>query len=289
MTATPEHPDTPDSTPDNPAYDTASSGVATTVLGAAGATTPDDRATRRAWWIAGGIATGAMLLFALIFAGVWLWAVPSAEERRSHTEEYTQELRGVDVSVEVGSIDLVAADGTALEVQRELVWRGSEPEITEEWRGTTFTADGDCDDSPRFWFNVDGCKVAYTLHVPSGTDAEADTDVGEVWLDGLDGAIDVETSVGDIRGEELRATSVTAETGVGTIELAFDEVRGDIRIDIGTGDVELVLPDDGTTFAIDYDTGVGSQNIDIATDASAKADYVITVKIGVGDLSVRYG
>lgn len=249
----------------------------------------EGRATRKIWWIVGGTFTGALLLFAMTIAGVWLWTASSPEEKRTHTEEYPQTVSGVDVDVEIGLIELSAADGDVLEVRRDTGWRGAEPETSEGWRGDTFTAEGECDDRPLFWINIDECRVDYIMHLPAGTDAEANIDVGDIRLNGLDGEIDAETSVGAVDGEELRATSTSVETGVGSVRLAYDQVLGDISIDIGTGDAELILPDDGTTYDVRFNSGVGSQDIDIATDPSTKADYTITVSIGVGDLTVRYG
>lgn len=249
----------------------------------------EGRTTRKIWWIVGGALTGAMVLFAMTIAGVWFWLDHSPEESRTHTAEYTQAVSGVDVDVEVGLIELSAADGDVLEVRRDTAWRGTEPETSEGWRGDTFTAEGECDDRPFSWIDIDDCKVDYIMHLPAGTDAEANIDVGDIRLNGLDGGIDAETSVGDVDGEMLRATSTSVETGVGTVRLAYEQVLGDITIEIGTGDAELILPDDSTTYDVRFDSGVGSQDIDIATDPSAKADYTITVKIGVGDLTVRYG
>ncbi|THV30197.1 DUF4097 family beta strand repeat-containing protein [Glycomyces paridis] len=246
------------------------------------------RNARRLWWIIGGSFTGAMLIFALTLGGVWIWTASSPLEHGSHSEEYTEALAGVDVDVEIGSIHLAAADGDALEVVRETSWRGTEPTSTETWRGETFIATGECDDSILFWVNIDECEVHYTMHLPTGADAEATIDVGDISLDGLDGDIDVETSVGDVTGQRLNAASTRVESSVGSISLAFDKVNGDINVTTSTGDVELVLPDDGTTYDVRFASGVGDQDIDIATDPAAEADVVINVNTSVGDLTVRY-
>lgn len=247
----------------------------------------EDTSTRKVWWIVGGSITGAVLLTAMTFFGAWIWSVSSPEETASYNEEFTQAVTGVDVAVEVGDIELNASGGDALVVDREARWRGSEPEIVEQRHGDTFTAVGNCDDG-MFSFGGDKCEVDYTIALPSGAAAEANNDIGEIHLDGLDGAIDVETSVGDIDGENLRATETKVESSVGSIELEFDQVLGDINVTTSTGDVEIVVPDDGTTFEVRFESSVGSQNLDIDTSASSHADYVITVATSVGDLSVRY-
>lgn len=248
----------------------------------------EDRTARKAWWIVGGITCGVVLLLAATAAGVWIWTVSSPEESETHNEEFDRTVAGVDVAVEIGDIELNASDGAALVLERETRWRGNEPEPEESWQGDTFTAVGNCDDDLVFWWDGEECEVDYTLALPSGAAAEATNAVGEVRMNGLDGPIDIETSVGVIEGDDLRATETNVESSVGSIRLDYAEVRGDINVIASTGDVEIIVPDDGTTYAVQFDSGVGGRTIDIATDSETRADYVITVNTSVGDLSVRY-
>lgn len=241
----------------------------------------------RAWWIVGGSITGAFLLFGLTLCAAWVWVASSPEQDASHSAEYTQQVDGVDVTVEVGDIKLAAGDA-ALMVERNTYWRGTAPEISEAWHGSVFNAEGGCEDGYVSWIDLDDCLIHYALALPSGTDAEAEIDLGNIELDGLDGEIDVSTDVGDVRGEDLRAGETEVETGVGNVDLAYAEVHGDITVEVGTGDVTIVVPNDGTTYKVDFDGGVGTPAVDIATDPSAEADYIIKVTIGVGDLKVRY-
>ncbi|MFG3342432.1 DUF4097 family beta strand repeat-containing protein [Glycomyces sp. NPDC048151] len=246
------------------------------------------RTSRTVWWIVGAAVTGTVLLLALAATGVWIWSVASPEKSETRTETYDQAVAGVDVATEVGHIDLSASADSTLVVDRETRWRGEEPEPTETWHGDTFAAVGECDDRLVVFWDGDECEVNYTLALPAGAAAKAENSVGDVTMDGLDGTIDVETSVGDIEGENLRATETVAESSVGSVYLEFAEVRGGIDVTTSTGDVEIVVPDDGTTFDVVFASGVGSEDIQIATDPSRSADYVITVNTGVGDLTVRY-
>lgn len=247
-----------------------------------------DHTGRNAWWVFGGITTGVVLLLSATVAGAWIWTTSSPEQSDTYNEEFAQPVAGIDVTVEIGEIQLNASDSAALVVERETRWRGNEPEPDEVWQSDTYVAVGDCDEDLVFWWDGDECEVDYTLALPSGTAAEAHNSVGDVRLNGLDGVIDVETSVGSIEGDDLRATDTTVQSSVGSIRLDFAEVRGDISVITSTGDVEIVVPDDGTTYDVQFASGVGSQDIDIATDAETRADYVINVSTGVGDLRVRY-
>ncbi|MDN3241807.1 DUF4097 family beta strand repeat-containing protein [Glycomyces tritici] len=245
------------------------------------------RAARTVWWIVGVASTGIVLLFALATAGVWIWSTASPEKSETHSETYTEPTTGVDVTVEVGSIELNASADGSLVVDRETIWRGEDPKVKEQWQGETFTASGECNDR-LIVFASDECDVNYTIAVPSGAAAEAENSVGDVHMDGLDGTIDVETSIGGVEGENLRATETRVESSVGSVRLEYAEVRGDISVINSTGDVEIIVPDDGTTYDVVFESGVGSEDIDIATDPSSRADYVISVNTSVGDLTVRY-
>jgi DUF4097 and DUF4098 domain-containing protein YvlB len=179
-------------------------------------------------------------------------------------------------------------DGGVLAVHRESTWRGEEPEVTEERRGDVLAVEADCDEAFFTFFGSDRCNVAFDLLVPTGMDAEVRTSVGEVHLDGLDGGIDVETNVGDVEGTNLRASSTDVDSDVGSIRLEYAEVLGDINVSTETGDIEIIVPDDGTTYEVVYESSVGGEDIGIATDPASRADYAIRVSTSVGDLTVRY-
>jgi len=248
----------------------------------------EPRPARAVWWIVGIATTGVVLLFALAVTGVWIWSIASPEKSETHTETFSQTTAGVDVAVEIGRIELNASADGSLVVDRETRWRGEKPESHESWRGDTFTINGECDDRLVVFWGGDDCEVDYTLALPSGTAAKAENSVGDIVMDGIDGAIDVETSVGGVEGENLRATGTRVESSVGSISLEYAQVRGDITVIASTGDVEIAVPDDGTTYDVVFQSDVGSENIDIATDPSGTADYVIRVESSVGDLTVRY-
>jgi hypothetical protein len=187
------------------------------------------------------------------------------------TQEFDGPDDAADVTADIGDVVFEATEGAGLDYRLKTRWLGAEPDTSEDWDGDVFTAVGECGQSDFLGLDVDQCQTNYTLGLPSGADAAA------------------ETGVGDVFGEHLRTTSTTVETGVGDVSLGFDEVRGDITVDAGTGDVLIIVPDDGTTYAVSYDGAIGDRNIQIATDPGADADYAITVSGVVGSLTVQYG
>ncbi|MEU6246750.1 hypothetical protein [Glycomyces sp. NPDC047010] len=252
---------------------------------------PDQPAypARKVWWIVGGSITGAALVTGFAIFGAWSWVVSAEDENDSRTEQFDQAVSAVDVTTDVGDVQLDAADGTVLDFRLDAAWRGDEPDATEEWSGTKLLVRGECTDGNVLGLDVDQCQTNYTLALPAGTDATAETGVGDIRLDGLDGDIDVVAGVGSIDGADLRSTGVTVSNGVGDVDLEFDEVLGDITVDAGAGDVTITVPDDGTTFDVQIDGGVGDRDIRVATDPSVEADYVINVTSGVGTVTVKYG
>ncbi|SDD86400.1 DUF4097 family beta strand repeat-containing protein [Glycomyces harbinensis] len=251
---------------------------------------PDEPAYsgRKVWWIVGGTLTAAVLLFVMAVAGVWIWSASSPREEYTLTEEYPGPVASASVDVEVGDIVIEDAPGTMLELRTHVEWRGAEPDATEAMHGGHFSADAGCDSGLALWGGADDCRVDYTLGLPAGTAATVSNDVGDIRINGVDGAVNAETSVGSVEGLGLRTSELEIETGVGDVNLEFEQVLGDITITSGTGDVVIEVPDDGTTYAVRFDSGVGDQHIDIATDPGTTADRVINVNSGVGSLTVRY-
>ena len=248
------------------------------------------RPGRRAWWIVGGVLTAAALLLALATAGVWIWTTATPKETDSHREVYDGPVAGIDVEVPVGTVSLTSSGGQDLEVQRDLAWKGPEPGVSEQLRADdTFEARADCDGHPIFWIGSgDTCTVDYAIDLPAGAAAEARSGVGDVHADGLDGDIHLEAAVGKVDAQNLSTTGAYVQADNGDVVLSFDEVLGDIEVVTGVGDVTILVPDDGTVYDVRSESGVGEEDIGIATDPTAEADHVITVTSGVGDIEIRY-
>ncbi|THV39772.1 DUF4097 family beta strand repeat-containing protein [Glycomyces buryatensis] len=250
---------------------------------------PERKSGPRAWMIWGGVLTAVVLLVALVFGAVWAWSSLSPEETDSHSQTYPGPVSGIDLEVEVGNVYLTASEGPDLEVEREMVWKGPELDVSEQYRSDgVFEADADCGNPPLSWFRGDKCRIDYELALPPGASAKARTAVADVNADGLDGEIDLRSDVGSIDAQHLSATATSVETSVGDVHLEYDQVLGDIDVTANVGNVVIVVPNDGTTYAVDYQGDVGDDDVNIATDAREQADYTITVEANVGNLEVRY-
>lgn len=248
-----------------------------------------DKAGRRAWWIAGGALTAAVMVLALITAGVWIWISVSPVSSDSHTEAYPGPVSEVDVDLASGHMVLTGAGVRDLEVRRDTSWRGPEPGIDERMRHDgTFTARANCAENLPSWINVEECEIDYAIAVPSGAGTTVRTHMAGVDADGLDGELDLVVSHGEVDARNLRTTATSIDAHHGDVTLEFDEVRGDIDVTASFGDVTILVPDDGTTYDVRSDADFGEGAIAIATDPSSDADYVITVDNDFGDFEIRY-
>ena len=260
-----------------------------TFLDDEGARSPASRPGRRVWLAAGGAITAVVLLLAVVGTAGTLWGASSPRETRTAAESYPGPVYGIDLYVSIGDVLLTGGDGEGIDVERRSSWKGAEPRIEERMSGEgVFTARAGCADDPALWFAYVRCEVGYDVAVPAGAEADVQTDVSDIAVDGFDGTLDLVTSTGAVDARGLRSDGVSVQTSTGDVLLAFDEVRGDIDVDARTGDVTVLVPDDGTTFEIRYASGVGRERVDIATEVSGKADHVIDVDVSVGDLEVRY-
>ena len=93
-------------------------------------------------------------------------------------------------------------------------------------------------------------------------DVTVTTGVGDITAERVDGEIDLKTGTGDV---ELSRVSgeLDVKIGVGDIQISSTSPPRDgaWRIDVGTGDVEIVLPEDAE-FWISAKTGLGSVRLD---------------------------
>jgi hypothetical protein len=129
------------------------------------------------------------------------------------------------------------------------------------------------------------CSVNYTLSVPVGVHLKLDTGDGSVSLEGIDGPVDVHSGDGSIRGIDLRSTQVTADSGDGTVSLAWAVAPDRVDLSTGDGSVNLSVPNDSGPYAIDKDTGDGSSDITVKQDP--KATQTMRLRTGDGNISVH--
>ena len=83
---------------------------------------------------------------------------------------------------------------------------------------------------------------------------------GNVRLDNITGVIEIKTGSGNITVEEF-CGSGSALAGSGNIKIDADEITDDIKIETGSGNSRLVIPE-GLSFRFEAKTGSGNINTD---------------------------
>lgn len=211
------------------------------------------------------------------------WGVASSFARS--VEETTSSLgrpQVVVVDSEVGRIEVERTTGEAQVTTRaEGTWGA--PATSVERLGDRVVVTSRCDGVRPFG----DCRVVHELRVPDGVDLELRTSAGEIEVIGVDGDIRAESDVGEVDLTELRSERVIARTGAGQVTAEFTVPPQDVeaRTDVGAVDVEV--PADGTSYAVDATVDVGEPTVEVPVDSSSERRIVATASIG--DVTVATG
>jgi hypothetical protein len=228
-----------------------------------------------AWRIAGGLVAAGLVLFAA------LSAVADFTEHRSDVETtYAQPVSRIVVDASTGSVELAAgAPGSPVVVTRTSRWTlGSAAGGRDGVADGVLTLHGTC---TGMWL----CTVAYRVAVPPGTPVTVTTSTGSITAGGLDGDLDVTTSTGSVDLTGLRSSHVAAEASTGSIELSFAAAPQDVRAQTSTGSVEVVVPPDGTAYAVHASTSIGGSEVTVPVDSSSARR--IQARASTGSVEVR--
>jgi hypothetical protein len=228
-----------------------------------------------AWRVVGGLLAAVIVLVSA--GGV---VADFTEQRRDTTRTYPQGLSEVVVETGTGSVDVRAgAAGSSVTVEQHTrSWIASSPRTQETVTAGVLRLRGRCS-------GFGGCSVGYTITVPPGTAVAVTTSTGSVEAAGLDGDLDVTTSTGSIELTGLRSERVGAQASTGSVELAFAAAPRDVRAETSTGSVEIVVPGDGTAYAVRSTTSVGSNEVSVPVDSSSSRR--IEARASTGSVEVR--
>lgn len=254
------------------------------------------RGGRRAWRIAGTVVAVAGLL----------WGTLQAVSLLAHstdTVEVTFSAAGlstIDVDVDHGRIRVIAADTDEVRVTAHIDNGLVATRHREEVQGDRLVLRGDC--TPVL---TTFCSVDYTIEAPAGLAVRARNSHDDIVLTGVDGDIDARTSNGDVRidggrarvirlgssngdieARQVRARELTASSSNGDVAVAFAGAPDTVRATSSNGDVEVVLPADAPSYAVDAGSGNGSRAVAVRTDPAAPR--TITARSSNGDVTVAY-
>jgi hypothetical protein len=247
-----------------------------------------------------------MVLGSLVAAGTLVWGTAHVVAQLAHEEELVEvafdasQVTSIDARVDNGSIRIVASSGDTVRVtgriSRGLRATGHRQEVV----GDQLVLRGECADLLNSFCNVD-----YRVEVPSGVSVVARTDNDDITLTGIDGDVDAATDHGSVtveggraqlvilrsdhgsvRATGVRPTQVEATTDHGSVRLELLVAPERVRARSGNGDVDVVVPDDRTTYLVDASSGNGDRTVVVRTDPTT--DHRIEARSGHGDVTVRY-
>jgi hypothetical protein len=208
-------------------------------------------------------------------------------------------VRRVVVSVDAGTIEVRGGTRDTVGGDRHVTSGFDRPVITETVVGDTLRLTADCGR-----FLVHFCSVSYSLDVPRAVSVEAHSSAGRVTVEGIDGdvearseagsvavadiggAVNLRSAAGRIEGTGLRSPTAAAESSAGRVSLTFAAAPTEVTARSSAGTVEIVVPDDGSTYRVTADSSVSEPEVQVAT--SPDADRSITAVTSAGGVSVAY-
>jgi hypothetical protein len=251
---------------------------------------------RNAWVVLGSV----LAVVTLAYGVVNLLSLVAHSTRTVDDRFPSADLRELSIDVDNGRARLVASTGDEVEVHARISEGVFDVAYRAEVVGDRLEVSSGCS-----WFADWRCSVDLTIEVPSGLDVVAGTDNGDLVAEGLDGflrfsshngtirlndvrgEISASTNNGDVVGSNLSAGRFDLETDNGTLTLAFDAPPGAVTAVTDNGDVEILLPDRETTYALEASSDNGRVDTPIRTDP--RSDRSIRATSDNGDVSIRYG
>lgn len=225
-------------------------------------------------WIVAGLLTVVLVL------GVgFLLAGPMLKQTSTSEQALPAGITTLSVDNEVGDVRIRAVDaGEEPRVTATTEWGLRRPDVSVDVTGGAASLEADCPSGV-----VAPCSTDWTVVVPEGADVEIEEGIGRVTVEGIDGDVDVEAGVGDVRITESTAGRITADLGVGSLWVEAVEPPQQVRATVGVGGLSVQLPETAS-YDVDASGGVGEVRNDLGSDAGS--DRTVTVEGGVGSVSV---
>ncbi|MEO8636331.1 MAG: DUF4097 family beta strand repeat-containing protein [Gemmatimonadales bacterium] len=187
--------------------------------------------------------------------------------------------RKVTVHLGVGTVDVANVDGT-LEVDVS-----SASISTRATRGslTLDTGSGNIEvDDHTGNLRLDSGSGDIRVATQKNGELHIDTGSGSVRTSGITTTtLKIDTGSGEIQLGEITATRVSLETGSGSIEARFLTAIEDLKVETGSGDVTLRLPD-GLNATVDLETSSGNLTLDFPVQLIRKEENSLRGRIGDG-------
>jgi len=128
------------------------------------------------------------------------------------------------------------------------------------------------------------CGGQLWVQVPPDVAVDVELGAGDLSVWELHGDVRAQLGSGDLTAELLRSDEVWLATGAGAVDAHFEEPPVDVHASVGAGDVWLTVPPGA--YDLDVDAGAGVVIMDgIAEDSSSGRS--ITAQAGAGSVTVE--
>jgi len=184
-------------------------------------------------------------------------------------------LRVLEVEVDAGTIEVLRG-GREIEVVREVSGSWRLPATASERVGDRLVLTGTCSRD----LLQNRCRTSYTVRVPDDVELVVTTSAGEVLVEGGAAPVTATTSAGRVTMTELTSTVVSASASAGQVSLEFTTPPEQVEASTSTGAVEVVVPDDGTTYDVRASSSVGASTVGVPTETGAPRRIVARTSVG---------
>lgn len=236
-------------------------------------------------------AAVSILLAALALAGC-----DPQTETLTYTPPLATPIKTIVTTLDVGDVSVRPSTGAVpMFVEAEAQWLVERPKVTFSQRGSIVVVDSSCaDDDPM-------CRVDLTLSIPTGAALEIrgeetsisatnldgaaalETAVGDIALDDMAGALDVNIGAGELHGVNLTSAEVAVTLDAGDVALDFTDGAAAVSVTADLGSVSLVVPPIG--YHVDASSGAGT--VEIGVVESPAATRSLAVHTRSGDVSIQ--
>jgi len=207
-------------------------------------------------------------------------------------------VRGLEVDVEVGRIDIVPREGDGATITRTRRYLVGGPKAHEALVDGVLRVEAECQS-----IIAAGCAVDYRLEVPAGvpirirtergsvsvTDmtgmVEVDAGAGNVRLTRTRGPVKVDTSAGNVDGVDIAAQFLDATTSAGRIRLSIAEAPGRLGLKTGAGNIDVGLPTTAGGYRVAAETGAGKA--DVTVEQNEGGSRAIIASTGAGNIRIH--
>lgn len=252
-------------------------------------------AIRSAWIVLGSLFTVGALAWGALEAVGW---IARGETTESHSWA-AADVATIVIHNEAGEVHVTRGDGPDVELTSHIERGLFDTDHSERLVGDRLELRGECPELVNHY-----CRVDLDLTVPDGIAVEIRTQQGTTSVTGIDapvsvrsdhgrvelarlgGPLDLRVRHGSLSGIGLRSSDVVAVAEHGRMDLAFAEAPTSVRVSNQFGSIDLVLPDDGTAYAVTSASSFG--RVDNQLHVDSQSPHLIDVSVEFGRASLGY-